>query len=359
MRVTDAAGRLTDCLLVWTSSWPRRQSRYERNNTRRKKAVAFPLNTRIPCALPVFLAAFLLAPDALGGDCDLGPGNHSFSMQLDGVTRTYVVRVPTGCDPADPFALVFDFHALFANTTLQSNRSGFREKADEEGFVIVWPQGVGNSWNAGVIGSSMGGGDGLDDVAFARAVADAVEQVLPIDRSRIYATGHSNGGAMSHQVACDAADLFAAVVPVAFPLWPESQGGECTPSEPVAVLQFSGLRDTTVPYDGNRNFLPAPESNEKWAELNGCEGEPVRTLTQGGSFCDVYQQCADGVEVGLCSVQGPHNVYSNDDDLDVAELGWSFMSRFARSGSTGGSGGTPDPPPASIGQPGRPTLVLP
>jgi polyhydroxybutyrate depolymerase len=52
-------------------------------------------------------------------------------------------------------------------------------------------------------------------VDFVRALIGKVAEVVPVDRRRIYATGLSNGGMMAHRLAAEAAELIAAVAPVA------------------------------------------------------------------------------------------------------------------------------------------------
>ena len=200
---------------------------------------------RLGLAVTLFLLTAASAAQA--GECLLAPGNHSFEMQLEGVTREYLVHVPPSCDSESPIPLVFDFHGL-TDTHAGQVSFGFRQKADEAGFVVVHPQGYERSWNSGWCCSSIGltPTHSLDDVAFTRAMLEAIDASLLIDRTRVYATGLSNGGAMSHWLACNAADMIAAVAPVSYPL---SIIDGCEPSLPVAVLQIHGTADGTVPYE--------------------------------------------------------------------------------------------------------------
>ena len=121
----------------------------------------------------------------------------------------------------------------------------------------------------------------VDDVGFARALVQVIAAEANIDLQRVYATGLSTGGAMSHRLACEAADVFAAVAPVAFPL-AFAPLSNCQPSRPIAVLHFAGLTDGIVPYEGGELFpgLPpipsAQESFTYWREVNGCGDGPLR-----------------------------------------------------------------------------------
>src|SRR5690606_31858506 len=98
---------------------------------------------------------------------------------------------------------------------------------------------------------------------------EQVQQQVCVDPDRIYATGMSNGGHMSHRLACEAADVFAAVAPVAGSM---TVTGNCTPAEPISVLHFHGTSDSIVPYDGYPLVMPgAQETMKGWAARSGCD----------------------------------------------------------------------------------------
>jgi polyhydroxybutyrate depolymerase len=135
------------------------------------------------------------------------------------------------------------------------------------------------------------------------------------------------GGGMSHYLACNAADLFAAVAPSAFDLL-AAEEEPCMPSRPISVISFRGTADPIVPYAGGASSPPnglnvtihfqgAENTFKKWAELNGCTGEPMA----GSGGCRTYAQCKAGTEVTLCTKQGGSH------DPGDAKLGWAFMKK--------------------------------
>jgi hypothetical protein len=150
-----------------------------------------------------------------------------------------------------------------------------------------------------------------------------------IDDRRVYVTGLSNGGAMSQRLACEAADLFAAAAPMAFPL-PYLSLAQCQPSRSMPVLMFMGITDALVPYSS------AAPSFQYWRDTNGCgNGAPDETIVTGNSMCESYTSCADDVETGLCSILSTsgapfagHILYFNN-DLVLSVVAWDFLSRFA------------------------------
>ena len=167
------------------------------------------------------------------------------TLPFAGLTRSYLLHVPTGYDGHAPVPLVVDLHGLGSNALQQAAISGMGAVADTNGFIVAYPDGVNGAWDAGI----CCGNPGLDDVGFVRAVVAAVEAEFSIDPARVYATGLSNGGAMSQRLACDAADLFAAAAPMAFPV-PFKPLTGCRPTRAMPVLTFMGLTDVLVHYDG-------------------------------------------------------------------------------------------------------------
>ncbi len=223
-----------------------------------------------------------------------------------------------------------DIHGLSSNAAQQEGISGMRAIADSRGFLVVYPDGHDNAWNAKL----CCGNRDVDDVGFIRAVVAAVAEEGNVDRSRVYVTGLSNGGAMSQRLACDAADLFAAAVPMAFPLADRPATG-CQPARSMPVLTVMGLTDVLVEYDGPLGSAAATFAY--WREINACRGTTPDVVDRNGaSRCEYYTACANDVQVGLCSVTARafggtaidgHLLYFNDDYV-LAEVAWDFLSRF-------------------------------
>jgi polyhydroxybutyrate depolymerase len=234
--------------------------------------------------------------------------------------------VPASYDNRSPVPLVFDIHGYFSNKDQQEGLSGFSAKAEAEGFVVVRPAGLSSSWNAGEDCCGQAQDDGLDDVGLMKAIVAAVSEVACIDPKRVYATGLSNGGALSHRLACDAADVFAAVAPVSYPIAYDPTE-QCEPSRPISVLHFHGANDLLVPPDGGFTSMPIAESFAYWKEANGCSGDPAQVFSEGDSRCDSYASCEDGVEVTLCTLDGGHILYTND-DLSIVDFAWDRLKGY-------------------------------
>ena len=272
------------------------------------------------------------AADGGTGACHstLEPGDHPETLTSGGQVRSYIIHVPPGYDGKQAVPLLFDFHGLGGSGLVQRQGTGFAEKADQTGFIAVFPDGSGviPSWNGGDC-CPPATVNGVDDVAFTRAMIDRVSAEACIDRHRVYATGGSNGAVMSYFLACRAADVIAAVAPIdADALTPN-----CRPARPISALQFRGTADSIVPYDGGAITVVQPniatpgaqQNLADWRDLDGCTGSP--TPLANHSQCQIYETCSAGAAVGLCTVpNGTHYGYYRT--FAVADIAWEFLRRY-------------------------------
>lgn len=247
--------------------------------------------------------------------------------------RQYKVHVPASYDPQVPTPLLFCFHGLSQNAVMFCvDGAGMVTKSDTEGFLLVMPNGAGNSWNAGTCCGSASTSQ-IDDVALVRAIFDEVGTHLNVDLDRVYATGLSNGGYMSFRLACEAADIFAAVAPGSGTLGINSIGGgtntssdfiECNPSEPVSVLEMHGTADGLVPYSLQKPSL------DRFAEASGCASTTAvanQPMSSGDTACITYDGCPTGIEVSGCTVEGGGHVWFGSDSCGTGAgpAGCSFV----------------------------------
>ena len=77
--------------------------------------------------------------------------------------------------------------------------------AEQNNFILVTPQGVEKSWNAGrCCGQARAAKLNVDDVSFLRMVAADVLAAEPgVDPTRVYFAGHSTGCMMAQRMALD------------------------------------------------------------------------------------------------------------------------------------------------------------
>jgi polyhydroxybutyrate depolymerase len=265
----------------------------------------------------------------------LAPGLASATLMHDGRVRDYLVYVPRSYDNTRPVPLVLNFHGSMMNAGWQRSFSGMDATADEKGFVIVYPQGVGDSWNAGTCCREAQSSN-VDDVGFVRALLDAVKKSVCIDTHRIYSAGFSNGGRMSYRLGCELADVFAAIAPVAgtksFPDEMNTPG--CQPVLPVPLIDIMGSADPRV--------QAQPGQIAEWVAFNGCtDTSPTESYRQGQHFCSTYSQCKDGASVTYCVVDGGDHCWpgsypcvlgntSRPEEFSANDLIWKLFERSVR-----------------------------
>ena len=242
-------------------------------------------------------------PTELPAGCGMpspGPGTHSGSVMVDGVQRNYRLFVPVTYDPQNISSLVVNFHGLLGNPDQQADFSQFNMSAQLRGMVVAYPEGIGASFNAGACCGEADSQD-VDDIGFARALVDKLVSEMCIAPERVYATGMSNGGHMSHTLGCEAADVFAAVASVTG----VNGLADCQPSRPISVIDFHGTADLIVQYGGaGPGYPPVPDMMEDWAARNGCSPVSEVIFDEGDTLCETWPGCDEGVEVTLCTVDG-------------------------------------------------------
>jgi polyhydroxybutyrate depolymerase len=245
-------------------------------------------------------------PSELPAGCGqpvLDPGTHQDqSVIVDGTPRSYELFVPVTYAPDSPSALVLNFHGLLGNPSQQADWSQFNQSAQLRGMLVAYPTGIGNSFNSGAC-CGEANSQGVDDIAFARALVDKLLAEHCLDPKRVYVTGMSNGGHMAHTLACEAADVFAAAASVTgvMGLPPD----DCQPSRPISIIDFHGTADLIVSYEGSGpGYPPVVPMMQDWAARNGCSPVSEISFAEGDVVCVTWPGCDEDVEVSLCTIDG-------------------------------------------------------
>lgn len=226
-------------------------------------------------------------------------GDFTWKLDFGGKSRSANLHIPLAYDPSKKTPVVLGIHGYTDTAEGQATLSKMAETADANGFVVVFPQGVSNSWNAGACcGSAQS--EGLDDVGFLGAVLDELEAKLCVDPKRIYAAGMSNGAFLAHRLGCELSTRIAAVGSVAGLMTLP----KCEPKRAVSVMQFHGTSDYVVPYGGSvaLGFPSVASVMNGWADRNACTGDAVETFAKGDATCVTRGSCKEGAEVTLCTI---------------------------------------------------------
>lgn len=203
-----------------------------------------------------------------------------------GGNRPVTVHVPVGADPAGaPLLLIL--HGYTSNGAEMTSWLPLGDAAGRRGVVWAYPDGSRNErgerfWNA--TDACCGFGSDVDDVAYLTELIDEIAASTTIDPARVFIAGHSNGGFMSHRMACDRAGKVTAIVSISGVTFADP--ARCAPSVPVAVLQVHGTDDETISFQGGVLQVPgipdapypgAAETARLWLGFDGCD--PALTET--------------------------------------------------------------------------------
>ena len=263
---------------------------------------------------------------------------------FDGINRTYSVYLPVSLQPDEAVPLLLALHGYTQNGAAMMAFSGFNAIADTANFIVVYPNGIGNSWNVG-----LSGGSNADDVGFLLALVDTLHRQFNINYQRVYSTGFSNGGFMSYKLACEVPNSFAAIAPVSGTMT-DASFAACQPSLAMPVLHIHGTSDFVVSYVGSFGNISAEAALAVWTGFNNCPATPVienlPDLVGEGSTVQRYTwaPCDNGSEVVLLKViNGGHTWpgsvgvtglgITNRDIVASSEI-WNFVKRFTRGETT-------------------------
>jgi polyhydroxybutyrate depolymerase len=247
--------------------------------------------------------------------------------------------------------VVLVLHGAVMNGPLMEWFCGMSKKADEAGFIAVYPNGTGPAgalltWNAGLFPGGLNP-NRTDDVAFIRKVLDDLATVVSIDRKRVYASGMSNGGMMAYRLAVEMPDRIAAVAVVCGILCVENAEPKC----PVPVLHFHGTKDGLIPFEGTKNgggpyrFPSVMENLKIWCKSNGCSDTPTETElpTKEDKLKVIRKDFRTGEEkapVILYVIEGGGHTWpgmerhaaflgATTKNISANDLMWDFFRRFS------------------------------
>lgn len=245
--------------------------------------------------------------------------NGTLNITFGGASRKYILHVPSSYDNAHPYRLVFAFAESGSSAQSVADRNYFTMATlDTKSTTIFVAPDASNG--AGMWSKS--------DVELTDAILAQLEDDLCIDKSRIFATGFSFGGAMSIAIACTRADVFRGV---AF-----FSGADLTNSCPDTLTKPIAYYASQA--SGDSSGTPSPTSGKvkqaKFAEVNGCTPEPsALTFPAPGQphTCTVYKNCSAGHPTVYCVFDGGHGWEPKDPGQSTswdAPEAWKFITQF-------------------------------
>ena len=267
-------------------------------------------------------------------------GINEFEVIFDEIPREYTVYVPENYNHSIPTPILFAFHGFGGSNNYIMNSAGFNEIADEENFIVVYPQGslilnLFAHWNVGGFTQISN----TDDVAFVDYLISSLSQMYNINLDRVYATGMSNGGFMSFLLACQLSNKIAAIASVTGSMTTQTLN-ECDPQREVPILQIHGTNDPIVPYNGIQEWnTPIDNVLDYWVLNNQCSPNPeindLEDINNDNGFTVqeiIYNNGLNGSIVKHFKVNGGTHVWFQDEDINSSSLIWEFFSNYDMNG---------------------------
>jgi len=277
-------------------------------------------------------------------NCTLSVHAQYETIMVDGLERTYLLDLPTGYDATTELPLLIAMHGGLGSAYNLQNQSQLSEKAEEENFIVVYPEGVESgflnirTWNAGWCCGNASD-ENIDDVGFIDSLIEYLLENYSINSKRVYATGMSNGGYMSYRLACELSDKIAAIAPVSAAMSMTS----CDPERPVPIIHFHSYLDENVLYDGGigdglaGHYSPPLDSIlNVWAGFNNCTNSEILvdnneyTYTKWNSCDCAYEIQYYITQDGGHSWHGGNGTASGDpasNYISANDLMWEFFQK--------------------------------
>jgi polyhydroxybutyrate depolymerase len=301
------------------------------------------------------------------------------------VERRYLVYAPANLpNRPTPVVLVFPGYSSSAEAiAFYNTHTRFETLADRDGFIVVYGNGLptppsprehASVPQGGFLSGCLArhAGEGVD-VTYVRQIIRQIAAELPIDGTRLYATGFSAGGGMSFQLALEAPDLVAAIAPVA-PLTFLPEGSwllHCHPQpghDRVSIAMVAATDDPFITYGGggSREYPQArypgmEHARDVWVAALGLAVPPeidaLPNVVQGDSYqpdtgCasstierQRYRPGPDGRELWYYKATGMGHAWpsptqswqglwkrfgKNNQDIDFADEAWTFFQRHVK-----------------------------
>jgi polyhydroxybutyrate depolymerase len=254
----------------------------------------------------------------------LGRRDHRLALTVDGRRRRFLLHTPPGHRRGERLPLVVALHMARdgADGKTMRDLTGLDAVADRERFLVAYPDGLDGRWNSVLCCNDT------DDVGFVRALVDQARRRWGADPGRVYATGASNGAAMSYRLAAALPGVFAAIAPVSGALT-DIDVPEGFPTSPVSLVAFHGRQDGV--------FSSMDEGVAAWRQRAGCGTPQAAPYGGSGQVTRSAARCGDGTEVVVYELAGMGHAWPGaggddpmaapDAPVSASNLLWEFFEQ--------------------------------
>jgi polyhydroxybutyrate depolymerase len=231
------------------------------------------------------------------------------SINHNGVNRVYFYYTPSDYSPSQSLPLLIVLHGLTQTGGGVMDITNFNTIAEQEKFIVVYPSGLNNAWNANMNVSVST----ADDKGFLEALIGHFQQNFNTNPSKQYLCGFSNGAFMSHKMACESDLCFAGIATISGTM-SDTVYANCNPSKATSVLHIHGTADAVVPYNGGAaTGASVDQTIQKWRSFLGCSTNPTTSDFQNTNLFDLstaqritYSNCGEQTLEHIKVIGGGH-----------------------------------------------------
>ena len=175
----------------------------------------------------------------------------------------------------------------------------------------------------------------IDDVSYLSSLITTAISDHGADQNRVMLIGHSNGGFMSHRMACDAGNILHTIINFAGATYGDFS--DCDLTGYPNIVNVHGTNDGTIDYNGGQiwgeSYASSPGGAVYWADRSGCDSTSTQMGTMdlvGGDGNNETTQlqhldCAQGNRVTHWKLSGVgHGPTFTDGSLINAAFNWAF-----------------------------------
>jgi polyhydroxybutyrate depolymerase len=300
-------------------------------------------------------------------------GKRTVYLHVEGRAREVILYRPTNLPTDRPVPVVFAFHGTGGSGDVAYDNFGWKEKADQEGFMAVFPSALRyrifdetlvkngqvlhdvqrhtTKWNFfgldKLLDPAYPNQHLYDDVKFVQAIVAVLKQHYAVDASRFYVTGFSNGGQFAQRLLVQMSDVFAAFtlcgIGRGFDQVSATRTNEYTnaPFQPRPVLQMIGELDPKLTHAANVAAFPLDESAATpgtWTSgvMQGfiqLLGLPAQYTYQRTARASTFHYGGTGTPTyDFVIVEGMRHIYPNGENFSFAavDVFWPFLKQYQR-----------------------------
>ena len=270
----------------------------------------------------------------------------SQTIYYDGNNREYELYIPENYNDSNAVPLLFNFHGGNGTMSDQIYLSDMRSLADENNFIIVYPQAIADPTDDGSLNWIFKGDSDHDDIYFIESIIDELSSQYSIDLSRVYACGYSLGGEFVFELLCRLNNKIAAGVVVARTMG-QYQYENCNPEHPTAIMTILGTEDYEsnydgVVYNGVTYYISADDTHQYWTNYNNADVNPSEIELPNNNSSDGStvtkriwgngEACVSVVELRING--GGHDWPGSTGNMDINSNNeiWDFVSQYSLDG---------------------------